>query len=157
MYFREKVTDHDYEVTGLVEGSNYHFRISAENVAGVGSSSSEVGPITAKDLIKFTIPLEDQDVKIEDSVELMCEVNKDNVSTTWYKDGNVLKSSDRYNIVQDGRRHRLLIKDVTLDDESEYSCKVVIYSLNFRFIVSIFSVYFRHLKCFCVFKCMTCL
>jgi len=126
MYFRDKVTDHDYEVTGLVEGSNYHFRISAENVAGVGSSSSEVGPITAKDLIKFTIPLEDQDVKIEDSVELMCEVNKDNLSTTWYKDGNVLKSSDRYNIVQDGRRHRLLIKDVTLDDESEYSCKVVI-------------------------------
>lgn len=101
--------------------------MSAENAGGASAVSNEVGPITAKKPtapIKFVKPLEDQEAKVEDSVTLACEVNKDAVSATWYKDSNALQSSDRFRISHDGRRHVLVISDITLDDESQYSCKV---------------------------------
>lgn len=111
-------------MSGLVEGSDYYFRVSAENEAGAGATSKELGPLTAKTPVKFVKQLDDQEVKVEDCVTLVCEVNKDNTSATWYKDGTALKSSPRFKISSDGRQHILAINDITLDDESQYSCKV---------------------------------
>ena len=54
-------------MTGLIEGSDYLFRVSAENAAGASPASKELGPITAKQPstpLKFVKPLVDQDSKV---------------------------------------------------------------------------------------------
>jgi hypothetical protein len=43
------VTELTYKVNDLVEGSEYEFRVSAENKVGVGPPSSPSKPFVAKD------------------------------------------------------------------------------------------------------------
>ena len=50
-----------------------------------------------------------------------CEVNKDDVSVTWLKDGEPLSPSNKHVILKEGRRHSLSIKDVEQSDVAEYS------------------------------------
>lgn len=124
---RERVTDCEYDVTGLVEGSDYHFRVSAENAAGTSPASQSIGPITPKTPttpIRFLKPLEDKEATVEDTVTLACEVNKDNTKAEWFKDGLPLKVNDKFRVSRDGRRHQLVISDLKLEDEAQYSCKV---------------------------------
>ena len=57
-------------MTGLIEGSDYLFRVSAENAAGASPASKELGPITAKrpsTPLKFVKPLVDQDSKVSNT------------------------------------------------------------------------------------------
>ena len=42
------ITDLTFTVPDLVEGTRYMFRVSAENIAGVGESSEAAGPQKAK-------------------------------------------------------------------------------------------------------------
>lgn len=53
-----------------------------------------------------------------------CEVNRDDVSVEWQKDGKPLAESDKHVIKADGRRHSLAIKDVDKSDVAEYSVVV---------------------------------
>ena len=46
---KENVPDTVYTATDLVEGTEYKFRVAAENAAGVGPPSEPTGPIKAKD------------------------------------------------------------------------------------------------------------
>lgn len=46
---KEPVSDLTLKVTELVEGTQYVFRVAAENKAGVGEFSPPSQPITAKD------------------------------------------------------------------------------------------------------------
>lgn len=46
-----KVPETSFTVRELVEGTNYEFRVSAENKAGVGPPSPSSGPVTAKEPI----------------------------------------------------------------------------------------------------------
>ena len=45
------VPETSFTVRELVEGTNYEFRVSAENKAGVGLPSPPSGPVTAKEPI----------------------------------------------------------------------------------------------------------
>ncbi|XP_038047568.1 titin-like [Patiria miniata] len=49
-----KVTDTEFKITGLKEGSEYQFRISAENKAGVGKPSQPSEPKVAK--LPYDVP-----------------------------------------------------------------------------------------------------
>ena len=46
---KDAITELNYKVNDLVEGSEYEFRISAQNMVGVGPPSSPSAPVTAKD------------------------------------------------------------------------------------------------------------
>ena len=50
-----KVPETSFTVHELVEGTNYEFRVSAENKAGVGPPSPSSGPVTAKEPISELI------------------------------------------------------------------------------------------------------
>lgn len=121
------MTDCTYDVTGLIEGTSYHFRVSAENTAGTSPASESIGPIVPKTPttpLRFLKQLEDAEAKVEDRVTLTCEVNKDNTDAQWFKDDLPLKINDKFKAIRDGRRHQLVISDVKLEDEAQYSCKV---------------------------------
>ncbi|XP_039875827.1 obscurin isoform X13 [Simochromis diagramma] len=55
-------------------------------------------------------------------ITLACEASKPRVSPTWRKEGKVLKSGPKYELLHTGKSLGLIIKDATKDDAGEYSC-----------------------------------
>lgn len=47
--YKASITETKLELTDLVEGTSYEFRVSAENDAGVGPACEPIGPIEAKE------------------------------------------------------------------------------------------------------------
>lgn len=45
-------------------------------------------------------------------------------TATWYKDGQVLTSSDRVKISDEGETYRLELLDLVMDDAGVYKCKI---------------------------------
>uniref|UniRef100_A0A3Q2Z2T7 Ig-like domain-containing protein n=1 Tax=Hippocampus comes TaxID=109280 RepID=A0A3Q2Z2T7_HIPCM len=71
----------------------------------------------------FTKPLEDQTVEEEATATLECEVSRDNAEVCWFRDGQEIHKSKKYEMLVDGRKRTLLIHrcDCTLADEGEYT------------------------------------
>ncbi|XP_039998756.1 obscurin isoform X7 [Xiphias gladius] len=55
-------------------------------------------------------------------ITLACEASKPRVSPTWRKEGKVLKAGPKYELLHTGKSLGLIIKNVTKDDNGEYSC-----------------------------------
>lgn len=49
------------------------------------------------------------------------ELNPDDVPVKWYKKGKEIKPSDKYVISSSGKTRKLIVKDATEDDETDYS------------------------------------
>ena len=74
---------------------------------------------------KFTVPLSDKTVFVDDEVTLECEVNNPQAEVKWYKNGKLLKGTGKkVKIVQEGTVHKLLISSATPTQAAEYSAKV---------------------------------
>lgn len=71
---------------------------------------------------EFAKPLEDQTVEEEATAELECEVSRENAEVTWYRDGQEIRKTKKYDMVVDGRKRKLIIYDCTLDDSRTYTC-----------------------------------
>ena len=54
-------------------------------------------------------------------VVLTCEVSKPDAKVTWTKKGKVIKPDDNYEIVVEGKVHKLIIKHATMDDIAEFT------------------------------------
>lgn len=55
-------------------------------------------------------------------ITLACEASKPRVSPIWRKDGTVLKAGPKYELLHTGRSLGLIIKEVTKEDQGEYTC-----------------------------------
>ena len=75
----------------------------------------------AEEPVDFTAQLSEVHTEEHKLAMFCCEVNKDDVSVTWLKDGQALAASDKHDIQTVGRRHSLVIKDVDQSDVAEYS------------------------------------
>nr|CAD7570417.1 unnamed protein product [Timema californicum] len=53
------------------------------------------------------------------------ELSRPNVEVKWLKKGKELKPSNRHIITEDGTVRKLIIKKVTLDDQTDYSCVAI--------------------------------
>lgn len=69
----------------------------------------------------FVTPLADIDCKEEETVVFKCEINKSGCTAVWKKDGRPLPAEPRFEIKVQGTEHSLTIRDVTLEDESDYT------------------------------------
>ena len=73
---------------------------------------------------EFTKPLENQTVKELGTAEFSCELNKEGATVKWFLDGREIYEDKRYQIMSDGRTHRLIIKDAILPDGGEITARV---------------------------------
>lgn len=67
--------------------------------------------------IHFTKRIHNVEVNERQSATFECEVSFDNAIVSWYKDTWELKESSKYNFTSEGRRHFMVIRNVTIEDE----------------------------------------
>ena len=72
----------------------------------------------------FVKPLSNVIVKERDTAEFTAEVNKDGATVKWFIDNKEIEESEKYEILSDGRSHKLIIKDAVLPDTGEVMARV---------------------------------
>eukprot|EP00088_Acartia_fossae_P029114 TRINITY_DN2992_c0_g1_i3.p1 TRINITY_DN2992_c0_g1~~TRINITY_DN2992_c0_g1_i3.p1 ORF type:complete len:1274 (+),score=352.65 TRINITY_DN2992_c0_g1_i3:337-3822(+) len=118
-----------YNITNLIEGRSYEFRIFAENDIGTSSPSPNSQQIVAKDPeepqppeivapLKNIAVVEDKDGKFECKIT---GIPKPNV--TWYKGARELFTSGKHEISVIGSSYYLTVKNVFGEDEDTYTCR----------------------------------
>ncbi|XP_036845201.1 obscurin [Oncorhynchus mykiss] len=70
----------------------------------------------------FLRSLEDMSGEEEGKVCLQCETSKEMVTPIWRKDGMVLASSDKHELLKFGKSLALIIHSLSKDDAGHYSC-----------------------------------
>ncbi|CAI5638349.1 unnamed protein product [Oreochromis niloticus] len=74
--------------------------------------------------VSIVKPLRDRTALEKHRVILECTVSSPHCSATWYKGREELVSSDRLEILADGCSHKLVIQQVSVEDEGTYSIEV---------------------------------
>ncbi|KAJ8319891.1 hypothetical protein KUTeg_001478 [Tegillarca granosa] len=72
----------------------------------------------------FTAMLTEQHVEEHKACYFTCQVNKDDVTVTWYKHNQEIKPSDKHIIKDDGKSHTLIVMDAIKEDVAEYTVVV---------------------------------
>uniref|UniRef100_A0A668VHT5 Ig-like domain-containing protein n=1 Tax=Oreochromis aureus TaxID=47969 RepID=A0A668VHT5_OREAU len=72
--------------------------------------------------VEFSKPLEDQTVEEEATATLECEVSRENAEVRWFRDGQEIRKTKKYEMIIDGCKRALVIHDCTLDDSKTYAC-----------------------------------
>ena len=74
--------------------------------------------------MEFVQPLEEIHSSPGDTATFECELNKDNVTVVWLRNGKEIKPSKHFEIKKEGAKHRMIVKSVQFDDDAEYTVKV---------------------------------
>ncbi|XP_039998072.1 obscurin-like protein 1a [Xiphias gladius] len=74
--------------------------------------------------VSIVKPLRDRTALEKHRVILECTVSSPRCSATWYKDGEELVSSDRVEMLADDCCHKLVIRQVAVEDEGTYGIEV---------------------------------
>uniref|UniRef100_A0A674JRC4 Uncharacterized protein n=1 Tax=Terrapene triunguis TaxID=2587831 RepID=A0A674JRC4_9SAUR len=59
-----------------------------------------------------------------EKAEFVCSISKDGFEVQWLRGNKVLEAGDKYDIISDGKKRLLVIKDSILEDEGKYSIMV---------------------------------
>lgn len=70
----------------------------------------------------FKRPLQNKEVEAGNTLSLLCELTKPMAPVVWRKGKEVLQSSDKYELRQEGNFAELLIYDVEAQDGGDYTC-----------------------------------
>lgn len=70
--------------------------------------------IFVKDLQNMTIK------KMNEKISLECEISKENLKLEWYKGNKKLRRDEKYDIVNKGKVHQLVIDDINDKDVGTY-------------------------------------
>ncbi|XP_058812494.1 twitchin isoform X4 [Topomyia yanbarensis] len=71
---------------------------------------------------KFTKVLKSQSLFVKDTVTLACELDHVLGKVEWFKGDTKIVESDKVQIIKDGRKHKLVLKDVEKADSGMYRC-----------------------------------
>lgn len=74
--------------------------------------------------MEITKPLTDIETTESSTITLECEVSKSDVEATWTKNKTPIKHGGRFEIIVDGTVHKLIIKDVLMEDKAKYTITV---------------------------------
>ncbi len=75
--------------------------------------------------LKLMSPLKDQTVFEEDSVTLTCKLSKPDQEVKWFRKDKVtaIQPNSKYEILSEGTTYSLTIRNASLADVAEYTCK----------------------------------
>lgn len=72
---------------------------------------------------EFVRKLEDLESNEQETVVLEVEITSETATVSWYKDGDEIKPKEgKSEMVKKGKVHQLVVHDVTVYDEGEYTC-----------------------------------
>lgn len=76
-------------------------------------------------MIEFLKKLEDLEVTEGSKVDLNIEVSSETAKVMWQKDGQSIQKDDqRFQLITEGKRHSLFIKNATVHHDGEYTVSV---------------------------------
>lgn len=104
-----------------VETDSGDYKCVACNMVGKASHGARV---TVDADVRFTKNLNSEyDVLEHETLILECETSH-KVSTKWYHNGKEITGMDHRSVIQEGRTHKLVIKNATYKDKGRYTCTV---------------------------------
>ena len=126
----ETVSELNFVVKGLTEGTIYEFRVAAENKAGVGPASDPTAPVEAREVIigsppKILEDLMDMLVVTPEEAHLECDIDLGDPKATlhWYKESKEVYDSKKYSISYKNETATLHIKETSVTDSGWYRCE----------------------------------
>lgn len=72
--------------------------------------------------VEFTKPLEDQTVEEDSTVTLECTLSRENAEVRWFRDGQELRKTKKFDLVSLGCKRMLVIHNCTPEDMKMYTC-----------------------------------
>lgn len=66
--------------------------------------------------------LKSQTATEKDTITLLCELDEADGEVQWFKNGEPLQVDKRIQIVKDGRKRKVIIKDAKITDAAMYKC-----------------------------------
>jgi hypothetical protein len=118
-----------FNITNLIEGRSYEFRIFAENDIGLSEPSINSQQVVAKDpdepqAPQIIAPLKDISVIEDRQGKLECKITGvPKPKVTWYKGARELFDSAKHEITVIGNVYYLTVNDVFGEDEDTYTCR----------------------------------
>lgn len=74
--------------------------------------------------VEIVAELTEQHVEEHKASFFTCEVNKPDVTVTWFKDSKPIVPTEKHQLVDEGTTHTLIIMDTDKSDVAEYSVVV---------------------------------
>ncbi|XP_042333179.1 obscurin isoform X7 [Sceloporus undulatus] len=75
-------------------------------------------------------------VVLSENACLACEVAQANAEVRWFKDGRLIRSSQKFKIEAEGKSRRLIVQQVEKKDAGEYTCEADGQTLTFNVIAT---------------------
>lgn len=73
----------------------------------------------------FVVPLKDVSVPEKKQAKFECNITKDVTKVMWYKGDDIITPDQKFDIIDDGKKHMLVINCCEFDDEDEYKIEVL--------------------------------
>ena len=74
--------------------------------------------------VEIIVPLHDTTASEHATVTLECEVSKPDVKVTWMRNDTEVQLGPKYETIDEGTIHKLVIHDVTPEEVADYTIKV---------------------------------
>lgn len=98
------------------------YKVIANNPVGKASHGAKV-TVEVKN-VKFTKKLKKTiEITERETLKLECETSH-SVSTVWYHNEKEISGMDHREVIQEGRKHKLIIKKTSIKDTGSYRCVV---------------------------------
>ncbi|KAM9709482.1 obscurin-like protein 1 [Menidia menidia] len=73
----------------------------------------------------FVVPLKDVSVAEKKQAKFECTITKDVSKVMWYKGSDIVTSDQKYDIIDAGKKHMLVINCCQFDDEDDYTVEAL--------------------------------
>nr|CAD7424747.1 unnamed protein product [Timema monikensis] len=118
-----------FNISNLIEGRQYEFRVFAQNEAGLSPASSASTSVKIKDPLaaippEIVKPLRNANAIQNHNAEFQCTITgTPRPNITWYKGARELNHGNKYHMLKEGDTYSLVINDVYGEDADEYVCR----------------------------------